>query len=79
MDSFGVFPGRLVSSLLPIDIYVAILVYFYPLGLLYEEKSGNPDLNNQALLKKTVSNKVVEFQQVCYVAESVTGTVKHEQ
>jgi hypothetical protein len=50
MEDVAIFYGRLVYFvaiwyiLWPFDIFYGYLVYFSRFGILYHEKSGNPDL-----------------------------------
>jgi hypothetical protein len=51
MEDVGIFYGHLVyfkaiwSTLWPFGIYFTILEYCLCFGMLYQEKSGNPEMN----------------------------------
>jgi hypothetical protein len=61
MEDVGLFYGHLVCFtamwyiLWPFGIFYGYLVYFSRLGILYQEKSGNPALSVPSALKNSFS------------------------
>jgi hypothetical protein len=59
MEDVGIFHGRLVYFkavwyiLCPFGIFDDYLVYFYSFGILYQDKSGNPDSHMLLTQKKS--------------------------